>query len=63
MLYRELISRNMDEELIKQLLKETFVFPEKEDVLFELYWVVQLIKHNSENAELRLIDGRDNLSG
>ena len=42
-------------------MKETFVFPEKEEVLFELYWVVQLIKHNSENAELRLIDGRDNL--
>ena len=60
-LYRKLFSENMDEELFKQLLRETFVFPEKEEVLFELYWVVQLIKHNSKNAELRLIDGRDNL--
>lgn len=47
----------MKEAEIKVLLTETFIEPDREEVLFELYWVIQLIKHNSENARLHLVDG------
>ncbi|TLS36790.1 hypothetical protein [Pseudalkalibacillus caeni] len=59
--YRRLLSGKLNETEVQKLLRETFVFPEQEDVLFELYWVVQLIKHNSQNAQLQLMDGRNNL--
>lgn len=61
LLYRKLLAKSIDEELIKELLRETFVFPEQEDVLYELYWVVQLIKYHTENAEIQLLDSRNNL--
>jgi hypothetical protein len=59
--YRELMSVKLKEEELKKLLKETFIYPEKDEVLFELYWVIQLIKNNTENAELQMIDGSQNL--
>ena len=59
--YRELIKKNDNQEILKELLKETFIFPEKEDVLFELFWTIQLIKNSTEDAQLQLIDGRNNL--
>ncbi|WP_206777499.1 hypothetical protein [Halalkalibacter wakoensis] len=60
LLYRRIMNK-FDEEVVQQLLRETFVYPEKEDVLFELYWVMKLIKANAEKAELQLIDGKRNL--
>ncbi len=59
--YRQLMKEKLNEKLIRDLLTETFIFPEKEEVLFELYWVMQLIKQNTTNAELQLIDGKNNL--
>ncbi|MCM3585031.1 hypothetical protein M3182_04630 [Mesobacillus maritimus] len=60
-LYRRLQSRNLNVEEVQTLLKETFVFPDKPEVLFELYWAIQLVKHNTENAQLELLDGGQNL--
>ncbi|UPM53659.1 hypothetical protein [Gottfriedia acidiceleris] len=59
--YREIMTRKIDKEVLEALITETFIFPEKEEVLFELFWVIQLIKNSTENARLRLIDGRNNL--
>lgn len=59
--YNQLFEQNYNKELIQQLLQETFIFPKEEDVLFELYWIVQLIRSNTTNAEVQLIDGRNNL--
>ncbi|WP_347549068.1 hypothetical protein ABFG93_16300 [Pseudalkalibacillus hwajinpoensis] len=51
----------MNQQDIQQLLQETFVYPQEEDVLFELYWVIQLIKQNARNVHLQVIDGKNNL--
>ncbi|WP_347861873.1 hypothetical protein U0355_01275 [Salimicrobium sp. PL1-032A] len=59
--YRKIKEGEMNEEDIQHLLRETFVFPQNEDVLFELYWVVQLIEQNTENAHLNIMDGRNNI--
>ena len=50
--YRELLKRKYNQEILKELLKETFIFPDKEAVLFELFWTIQLIKNSSEHAQL-----------
>ncbi|WP_121615364.1 hypothetical protein [Virgibacillus halodenitrificans] len=59
--YRRIMDGDVNQTEIEQLLRETFVYPEEEDVLFELYWVVKLIKENSTDSELELMDGRNNL--
>lgn len=63
--YRELTKPAywQDEEIIKEiknLLKETFIRPESENVLFELYWVFKLLRKH-EGAKYRIIDGSNNL--
>ncbi|MYL35841.1 hypothetical protein GLW05_19910 [Pontibacillus yanchengensis] len=59
--YRKVLSGDMNQQDIQQLLRETFVYPEEEDVLFELYWVIKLIEQNANNVHLQVIDGRNNL--
>lgn len=58
--YRGIMKTKLDKAVLADLIRETFIFPEKEDVLFELYWTIQLIKNSSENAQLQLLDGRNN---
>lgn len=60
-LYRRLHTKKLNEEEIQKLLQQTFVTPDEPSVLFELYWAVQLIKQNGDNAKLELLDGRKNL--
>lgn len=60
--YREIMKGNYDKEILQALLSETFIFPEKEEVLFELYWTIQIIKDSTNDAQLQLIaSGRNNL--
>lgn len=59
--YRKVLAGEIDQQEVQQLLRETFVYPQEEDVLFELYWVVQLIEYNTKNAQLQIMDGRNNL--
>ncbi|SDQ81337.1 hypothetical protein [Virgibacillus salinus] len=59
--YRKLMSGNYSEEDIKILLRETFIAPDNVDVLFELYWIVQLIKQNTDESQLHLMDGSQNM--
>ena len=46
---------------IKELLSNTFIRPQADDVLFELYWAIKLINENTEQEQLNLIDGSSNL--
>ncbi|WP_077618328.1 hypothetical protein [Bacillus sinesaloumensis] len=57
--YHSIMEGNLDKEDIVELLKETFIMPEKEDVLFELYWVIKIIQANTEHAQLQIMDGRN----
>ena len=52
---------NENEAEIISLLNETFIKPQKESVLFELYWAIKIIQYNSEDYQLELIDGSKNL--
>ena len=58
--YRRLMNGYYDTEEIVDLLKETFIAPDRKEVLFELYWVIQFIKQNSNDTNLFLIDGKQN---
>lgn len=59
--YRRLINGDYGEKDLKILLRETFIVPDKVDVLFELYWAVQIIKQNTEKSQLHLLDGSQNM--
>lgn len=60
-LYRKIMRFEVGRDEIMQLLEDTFITPDSEDVLFELYWVIQLIKQNAEGARFNLIDGSSNM--
>jgi hypothetical protein len=47
-------------EKIKELLQKTFVQPDNESVLFELYWAFKILR-NFERVKYNIIDGHDNL--
>lgn len=47
---------NYTSEHLKDVLHEFFILPANEDVLFELYWIVQILKKQN-NAEYYLMDG------
>ena len=52
-----------DSQALKELFKNTFIQPESESVLFELYWIIKLIAANqadSEGYQLQVIDGHSN---
>ena len=64
--YRELIVKKSwqdDPAEMINLLKNTFIKPEKESVLFELYWVIKLLEHNAdrESCEFELIEKHDSI--
>src|SRR5699024_3067995 len=59
--YNRFMRGQFEQEELEQLLRETFILPKEEDVLFELYWVIQLIKHNTKTSTLYLLDGTYNL--
>lgn len=59
--YRKLMNHELNEEEAKELLRSTFIQPEKEDVLFELYWVIKIIKQfdkQESNTVFNLIDSK-----
>ena len=42
---------------IVEMLNNTFILPEKESVLFELYWTIKILKANAKDYHMELIDG------
>lgn len=59
--YRKITNGQYTEEDIQTLLQETFIKPENKDVLFELYWVVQLIKQNTTESTIHLLKRSQNM--
>lgn len=54
--------RNKKSKEILELLRNSFIKPEKDSVLFELYWVIKLLRVNAEGYKLNLLDGSSNLT-
>ncbi|MFC1682735.1 hypothetical protein ACFL0G_00825 [Candidatus Zixiibacteriota bacterium] len=62
--YRKLMSYEFDPLEAKELLANTFVKPDKPEVLFELYWVIQLVRALSStdsNVKFNIVDGASNI--
>jgi len=61
-LYRKLLNYKINVEEVQELLHNTFIKPEKTEVLFELYWVFKIIKQITKGKKVtyHLIEGRNN---
>jgi hypothetical protein len=60
-LYRNLINFHLDEEEVYKLFADTFIYADRDETLFELYWVTKLIRDNAENHRLFLMDGNSSM--
>lgn len=56
--YNKLTRYDLDLHEAKELLKNTFIRPKKEETLFELYWTIKIIKQfgSLDKLKFRLID-------
>jgi len=57
--YRKLMDYEIDPREARDLLKNTYIKPEKTEVLFEFYWLFKVL-NSFENVEFNLIDGKNN---
>jgi hypothetical protein len=56
--YNKLMAHEIDPSEAKELLRNTFIKPDKADVLFELYWTIKIIKlfRTPEDPKFNLIE-------
>lgn len=54
--YRRLLRYELDPKEAKELLKTTFIRPEREDLLFELYWIFRVLS-TYDSIRFKLVDG------
>lgn len=59
--YRKLMNFHLEEEEVLKLFSDTFIYADKDETLFELYWVTKIIRDNAENHKLFLMDGNSSL--
>lgn len=63
--YNKIMKHDLDPKEAKKLLRNTFIKPERTEVLFELYWVIKMIEANSmkelKDIEFNLIDGTNQI--
>lgn len=64
--YQKLMNYELDEREAKELLRNTFIRPEKTEVLFELYWIIKIIESfkkeiGFENIRYKIIEPDKNL--
>lgn len=57
--YHKLMNYDLDPAEAKSLLKNTFIQPKDPDKLFELYWIIKIIKQ-FEPVELKLLEEGEN---
>jgi len=57
--YRQIINF-IDYEEIKKLFEKTFIEISDENTLFELYWIVRILKDNAHNEKMYIVDGTNN---
>ena len=55
--YKKII--NLDEDEVENLFKRTFIDILNDWTLFELYWIVKIIKENTKNAKLYILDDKN----
>lgn len=50
--YRKLLNHELNQKEAKNLLRNTFIKPNKPEVLFELYWTIKVIKSFEKDSEI-----------
>ncbi|MDK2864439.1 MAG: hypothetical protein PWP37_631 [Thermotogota bacterium] len=58
--YRRIINFDFAGIDIKSFFENTFIELADDNTLFELYWIVKILKSNAENYKMHLIDGKNN---
>ncbi|ADQ41796.1 hypothetical protein Calkr_2353 [Caldicellulosiruptor acetigenus I77R1B] len=58
--YRRIVRLDLEEKEIKNLFEKTFIEVADENTLFELYWVIRILRDNASNEMLFVVDGRNN---
>ena len=58
--YKKLMSYDIDSSEAKELLRNTFIKPEKTEVLFELYWAIRIIRE-FRDVKFHLIEPHKNV--
>lgn len=53
--YNSLMNHELNKKEAKELLRNTFVCSENKDLLFELYWIIKIIK-SFDNAKLNILE-------
>lgn len=62
--YKKLMNYDLHLEEAKDLLRNTFIQPERTEVLFELYWIFKIIQEfqkKSKEVQFNIIDGTNNI--
>lgn len=64
--YRRLMNYDFEPEEAKELLRNTFIQPDRTEVLFELYWVIKIVEQHraragSEDFDFQIIEPGSNV--
>jgi hypothetical protein len=59
-LYRDYLSLKVEGNRLKELFEKTFIEIADENILFELYWVIKIIKGNAKDYKMYIMDGKEN---
>lgn len=60
-LFRNIMNYYLHKNEVYRLLKETFIDVSDESTLFELYWIMRLIKDNAVEEKMYVVDGTNNM--
>lgn len=59
--YRNLMNLNLDVTMAKELFERTFIEIADENTLFELYWIINIIRENAIDEKMYIVDGTNNI--
>lgn len=56
--YKKIMEYELDPQEAEDLLKNTFIKPNKKETLFELYWIMKIIQQQTKDVELHILDSQ-----
>lgn len=60
-LFRKISRLDLDKNDFIDILNKTLIYPKETSTIFELYWIVKIIKLNAKNETIHIIDKGNNL--
>ena len=59
-MYRDYLNLKVEGNRLKELFEKTFIEIADENTLFELYWVIKILKENAKGYKMYIMDGKEN---